>query len=47
MEKTLLVTIAKISLFVIAVAMIVIGVKAKILPPILTGVGFVLIALAL
>ena len=32
-------------LLIIAVAMIVIGIVAKILPPALTGVGFIIIAL--
>ncbi|HEY9169478.1 MAG TPA: hypothetical protein VIN72_08320 [Lutibacter sp.] len=33
-----------ISLIIIAIAMIVIGISAKILPPALTGVGFIIIA---
>jgi hypothetical protein len=34
-----------ISLIIIAIAMIVIGISAKIVPPALTGVGFIVIAI--
>ena len=34
-----------IALIIIAIAMIVIGVSAKIVPPALTGVGFIVIAI--
>jgi hypothetical protein len=34
-----------IALIIIAIAMIIIGVSAKILPPALTGVGFIIIAI--
>jgi hypothetical protein len=34
-----------ISLIIIAIAMIVIGILAKIVPPALTGVGFIIIAI--
>jgi hypothetical protein len=33
-----------ISLLLLAIAMIVVGIKSQIVPPILTGVGFVIIA---
>jgi hypothetical protein len=36
--------IAAILLILIAIVMIIVGVKMSILPPILTGVGFILIA---
>lgn len=34
-----------IALMITAIAMIVIGISAKILPPALTGVGFIIIAI--
>ncbi len=34
-----------IALIIIAIVMIVIGISAKILPPALTGVGFIVIAI--
>ena len=36
-----------IILLVISIAMIVIGISAKILPPALTGIGFIVIAIIL
>jgi len=36
-----------IGLIIIAIAMIVIGISAKIVPPALTGVGFIIIAILL
>jgi len=34
-----------IALIIIAIAMIIIGISAKIVPPALTGVGFIIIAI--
>jgi len=34
-----------IALLLIAVAMLIIGIKAKMLPPALTGIGFIIIAI--
>ncbi len=34
-----------ILLFIIAIAMLVLGVRAEMIPPILTGLGFIIIAI--
>ncbi|MGD1839683.1 MAG: hypothetical protein ACFB0B_02140 [Thermonemataceae bacterium] len=47
MRKTQVIGIVALLLVIIGVAMIAIGIKMRILPPPLTGVGFMLIAWAL
>lgn len=37
--------ITNLTLIALAIAMIIIGIRLKILPPVLTGLGFVIIAL--
>ena len=44
MSKNSLLTVAAFLLFVLGVYMIYLGTKANILPPTITGVGFIVIA---
>jgi drug/metabolite transporter (DMT)-like permease len=44
MRKNSLLTVAAFLLFILGVYMIYLGTKANILPPTVTGVGFVIIA---
>jgi drug/metabolite transporter (DMT)-like permease len=44
MRKNSLLTVAAFLLFVLGVYMIYLGTKANILPPTITGVGFIIIA---
>ena len=44
MSKNSLLTVAAFLLFVLGVYMIFLGTKANILPPTITGVGFIVIA---
>jgi len=47
MSKSLLLLCASISLIVLAFIMIGLGIKAGILPPTLTGIGFIIIAFSI